>query len=153
MEEQEESPQRRRIAFIGCSSTKARVPCTAEKLYQGVLFRKSLVYCRQERFDAIYVLSAKYGLVALDDRLEPYDVSLRSFSRSKRLEWAEWVKEQMRRHGIQEKEVWFFCGKLYHEYFAGNKPMEGKSIGRCLAFFKERIIYDRNVVIGRNGFF
>ena len=153
MEKQEESPQRRRVAFIGCSSTKARVPCIAERLYRGVLFRKSLAYCRQEQFDAIYVLSAKYGLVALDERLEPYDLSLRSFSLVNRRAWAERVKEQMHQRGIQEEEVWFFCGKLYHEHFMGSKPMQGKSIGRCLAFFNERTPHDRNGDVRRNGFF
>ena len=71
----------KRIAFIGCSKKKKSSPCIAEKLYQGELFKKSLKYCLQEKFDEIFILSAKYGILSLSDIISPYEKTLNNFSK------------------------------------------------------------------------
>ena len=128
----------KRIAFIGCSKRKKSSPCIAEKLYQGELFKKSLQYCQQEKFDEIYILSAKYGVLSLDEMVSPYEKTLNTFSKSERIEWSDMVKAQL----IERKivgEYYFFCGNNYHEYFVGNKPLLKLSLGFQLQWFSSRL--------------
>jgi len=131
-------PVPNRIAFIGCSKNKQNHPCKASDLYRGDLFRKSLQYCIQEQFEEIYILSAKYGLLHIDRIVEPYDLTLNSFSISKRKRWADHVKKQIEREGLSG-EFWFFCGSRYHEFFEGVKPFDKMSLGFQLQWLKKNL--------------
>lgn len=126
---------KQRIAFIGCSKRKKNFPCTAKELYEGVLFKKSLRYCL-EHFDKVYILSAKYGLLCLTDKVTFYDKSLNSMSSFERKKWSVMVKSQIKRKGVKG-EFWFFCGKNYCSFFKGQKPFEKMSLGYQLAWFKK----------------
>jgi cytoplasmic iron level regulating protein YaaA (DUF328/UPF0246 family) len=125
-----------RIAFISCSKTKLGYPAPACKLYQGTLFKKSLKYCT-DNFDVVYILSAKYGLLELNQIIEPYEETLNNKTKIERKIWSEKVKKQ-----IQEKQIhgvfWFFTGEKYHEFFTGEKPLSGLSLGRCLSWFNHQ---------------
>lgn len=133
----ESSRLRQQIAFIACSKSKKRIPDKARKFYQGSLFKKALCFC-EARFDRIYILSAKYGLVGLDDVLSPYDLTLNRMTRPERLEWAEKVKRQIKEKGLIGS-FWFFAGERYSEFFEGKKPLQGLSLGRQLRWFNERL--------------
>ena len=55
-----------RIALISCSKEKKNYPCPAHELYSASnLFSLSYQYAKKYA-DKIYILSAKYGLVAED---------------------------------------------------------------------------------------
>ena len=71
--------RQRTIVLISCVKKKASQPRPARELYISDLFRKSLKYAQSLSPDAIYILSAKYGLLSLDTVIEPYDVTLKSF--------------------------------------------------------------------------
>jgi hypothetical protein len=63
------NPQKRSgvVALISCSKIKRSYPCEARLLYEpSKLFSKSLAYA-QTITDDIYVLSAKHGLVSLNE--------------------------------------------------------------------------------------
>ena len=65
-----------RIGLVGCTKSKLDRAAPARDLYSpSALFRGRLVYVERtcERW---YILSAKYGLVAPEDVLEPYDETL-----------------------------------------------------------------------------
>jgi len=129
-----------KIAFIGCGKQKKRIPCKAKAMYQGILFKKALQYC-QQNFDQVWILSAKYGLLHLEDVIEPYDLSLMSFTKEERMEWAKKVKSQLIAREVSG-DFTFFAGKLYIEYLIGNKPFEdmgGMSIGKRLQWFSKNI--------------
>ncbi|WP_365959388.1 DUF6884 domain-containing protein [Mesorhizobium sp.] len=66
--------------------------------YQGDLFKKSLAYARSLKPDAIYILSAKHGLVGLDDELDPYELTLAKMGVKERRAWAKGVCEQLSEH-------------------------------------------------------
>jgi len=69
--------------------------------------------------DEIYVLSAKYGLVTLDQPLEPYEQTLKTMSTKARREWAEQVCRQIRsRHGadLSGRVYEFHTGTEYRQY-------------------------------------
>ncbi|WP_375222220.1 DUF6884 domain-containing protein, partial [Symbiobacterium thermophilum] len=59
--------------LLGCTKLKTSYPAPAKELDSvSPLFRKALAYVQHDAED-IYVLSAKYGLVTLDQPLEPYE--------------------------------------------------------------------------------
>ena len=62
---------------IPCSAGKADAPAPAAELYTSVFFRQALAAARSEvDDDAILVLSARHGLLALDDVVAPYDTKM-----------------------------------------------------------------------------
>ena len=62
---------------IPCSAGKADAPAPAAELYTSVFFRQALAAARSEvDDDAILVLSARHGLLALTDVVAPYDTKM-----------------------------------------------------------------------------
>lgn len=74
-----------RICLVGCGRAKLDRPAPASELYTGPLFTDALGYAQDQlelgRFDAIRILSAKHGLLRLDQVIEPYDVWLGQVSK------------------------------------------------------------------------
>lgn len=114
------------IAFIGCSLKKRNSPCRAEEMYQGDFFKKALFYCKK-KYDKVFILSAKYGLLELDTLIEPYDMTLTKFTTLQKKRWAFNVKKQLTEKKI-EGSFFFYCSRDYHMYLEGEKVLEG--IGR-----------------------
>jgi hypothetical protein len=80
-----------RIALISCSKEKKNYPCPAHELYSASnLFSLSYQYAKKYA-DKIYILSAKYGLVAEDCILKPYNQTLNEMGRQQQLSWANSV--------------------------------------------------------------
>ena len=82
----------KRIALLSCVSKKLDHPAPAAELYTSPLFRLSLAYARQLHPDAIHILSARYGLVDLDEVIVPYDVTLNTMPAAERRAWAQRVR-------------------------------------------------------------
>jgi hypothetical protein len=82
------------IGLVGCGKSKQAHAAPARDLYTGALFRKSLAYA-EARCSVVYVLSAKHGLLALDQVVEPYDLTLSSQRCSERVTWARGVWSQL----------------------------------------------------------
>ncbi|MGA8941654.1 MAG: DUF6884 domain-containing protein [Thermoactinomyces sp.] len=60
------------IAFVSCTRKKKDYPCSAENLYSAsALFRKAFSFGK-DRYDKVYIVSAKYGLLKPDEEIEPY---------------------------------------------------------------------------------
>ena len=90
-----------KIALIGCSKTKAAQcdPLPARSLYQGRLFRKQLAYAeRVYKADLIFVLSAFYGAVEIDQHICRYDWTIGQLSKAERVEWGYEVQEDIAYH-------------------------------------------------------
>lgn len=111
----------------------------AGDLYQGAIFQKSLDIAKRDCSDAeIFVLSAKNGLVPIDEQLCPYNETLNGKSVAHKRQWAQEVTKQMQTHGIDPMQDKFiiFAGKNYHQYLPiANKNciFDGcKSIGAIL---------------------
>lgn len=65
------------LIVIGCGQEKAPAPAPAADLYVGTQFRLALRWARSHVPDSsIVVLSARYGFVALDDVIAPYDTRM-----------------------------------------------------------------------------
>ena len=86
----------KKIVILSCGKSKLNRACAARDLYIGDLFRKSLAYARSLCPDTIYILSAKHGLLELDDVVEPYEMTLNKMGKTDRKNWAERVLAQLR---------------------------------------------------------
>ena len=108
------------IVFISCGALKMDIPCKAEKMYQGLYFQRTLKYARklvkENEGGQIFILSAKYGVLDLDEMIEPYNVALSEQSKEYRKEWGEKVIAQLtNKNLIGNKKVVFLASKCYRE--------------------------------------
>lgn len=137
------------IGLISCSKAKTAYPAPARLLYgPSALFRGALASLTG-RADFIYVLSAKYGLVTLDQVLEPYNLALKEFSRSERTAWAKQVVGRLLTwHGaaLKGSTCELHAGAAYRDPLealliqAGATcicPVDGLTQGRRLAFYRQ----------------
>ena len=133
------------VVLLSCVSRKQDHPAPAAELYTSPLFRLSLIYSRQLHPDAIHILSARYGLVGLDQVIEPYDVTLNTMPAAERRAWAQHVLAQLaERYDLRNDKFIFLAGKRYREYIIPHLahieiPMQGLPIGKQLQFLKQHI--------------
>jgi hypothetical protein len=130
----------RKIILISCVSQKLPYKATARRLYVSPLFKKNLAYAQRQNPDAIFILSAKYGLVDLDQEIEPYDLTLNSMSVEQIKVWAVRVLAQLSvRADLSHDHFVFLAGEKYRKYLlpklkSYEVPMEGLPIGKQLQF-------------------
>jgi hypothetical protein len=85
------------LVLIGCVRSKKAVPASAAELYESPLFKKRRHYATATG-RPWFVLSAKFGLLAPDDVIGPYDVYLNEQSPEYRRAWGEFVVAQLGQH-------------------------------------------------------
>lgn len=67
------------VVIIPCGAEKVDAPAAARDLYVGNMFATALRTAQSDAFGLdpiVYVLSAKHGLLRLDDEVAPYDVKM-----------------------------------------------------------------------------
>jgi hypothetical protein len=132
-----------RIVLISCVSKKQSVPARAAELYTSPLFKFNLAYARKLRADKTFILSAKYGLVKLDEIIAPYDKTLNEMPAKQIMVWADGVLSQLRTMtDVEHDEYVFLAGARYRKYLLPalrhhSIPLQGKGIGKQLKFLKE----------------
>lgn len=135
------------IVLLSCVSKKLHHRAKAADLYISPLFKLSLEYARSLRPDAIYILSAKHGLLSLDQEIRPYDITLNDMREREVRKWAERVTRQIEAEfDLDRDRVIFLAGQRYRKYLCPRIrnheiPMEGLSIGRQLQFLKEKMVH------------
>lgn len=136
----------RRIVCIACVSQKQTQAAPAKDLYISDWFKKALAYTEQIlKPDEVFILSAKYGLLNLDEVIEPYNVTLNQFKTSEVKAWANRVLEQLQsKVDVEEDEVIFLAGERYRKFLEpafkhSSVPMKGLGIGQQLKFLKEGV--------------
>ena len=103
------------LGLISCTKSKQSYSCKASEMYlPSDFFRKAYSYAT-ENYDFVAVLSAKYGLLFPDDKIEPYNLTLNNMNASRRKEWARKVFIQMKNRLKLEDfgEVFFHAGKAF----------------------------------------
>ncbi len=115
------------IILIACSSKKFDNKMKAENLYKkSNLFRSSLEYAKSIQHDKIYILSAKYHLLDLNNEIESYNETLSYISPKKRkhdlivldeakkIEWGKKVIDQLGEISDLNKDIFIFlAGRDY----------------------------------------
>ncbi len=134
-----------RIILISCVSMKLNKKAKACDLYISPLFKMNLAYAQSLKPKKIFILSAKYGLVNLDEVILPYNLTLNTMKVREVKIWAEKVSEQMKgKIDFKKDEIIFLAGERYRKflmpYFAKIEvPMKGLGIGKQLQFLKHKL--------------
>ena len=140
---QRKEPMTKKIVLISCVSKKLSHRASAENIYTSSLFKLNLKYAKKLAPDAIYILSAKHGLLSLNQEVDPYELTLSNMKASEVKEWAEKVIEQIKNIStIDNTEYIFLAGEKYRKYLLPhlNKtriPLQGLRIGEQLQRLKE----------------
>jgi hypothetical protein len=133
------------IGLVGCGKSKQAHAAPARDLYTGALFRKSLAYA-EARCSVVYVLSAKHGLLALDQVVEPYEFSLAELDAAGRERWAGGIWDVIIARGHVDMSALLvlagdlYFGPLFDAAVAQGllvellDPLRGKQIGERLRF-------------------
>jgi len=127
------------VIIVACGSKKRNEPSRARDLYAGPYFRAALSYALAVApARDVFILSAKYGLVGLNEVIAPYDkklgdpFSVTEFS----------LTDQAEVLGLLQKKVVVLggkinvglCRKVWRDVEA---PLEGKGgIGAQIAWLK-----------------
>ena len=139
-----------KIVFISCVKSKLNHSALATELYISSLFKKNLAYAKLLNPDKIFILSAKYGLVYLDQKLEPYEQTLNSMKIKDVQSWANNVAKQLIGNvDFNNDEAIFLAGEKYRKFISplfskSNAPMQGLGFGRQLQWLDrniDKIIY------------
>ena len=135
----------KKVTLISCVSKKLNFKSEAQDLYQSPLFKKNLAYAKKINSDEIYILSAKYGLLKLNDKIEPYDKTLNKMSVSEKKKWSNEVYQELQKSEvINNTNFIFLAGENYRKYLVEKLahyevPMKGLQIGKQLQFLTEKL--------------
>ena len=132
----------KRIILISCVKTKLDHPAKAEDLFISDLFVKNLTFARKLKPDYIFILSAKYGLLKLNDRIAPYEKTLNQMPIYERRAWASGVVSELNKYAnLNQDEFIILAGEKYREFLLPHMrnyriPFEGLSFGNQLKALK-----------------
>ena len=135
----------RKIVLISCVSKKLPYKAQAKDLYISPLFKLNLKYGYKLEPDDIYILSAKYGLLELNQEIEPYDLTLNNMSSGQIKFWAiDVLKELKKRANLDHDHFIFLAGQKYRKYLIQHIgsveiPLQGLTIGKQLQLLKRKL--------------
>jgi len=133
-----------KVVLISCVSEKLHHKSQAQDLYISPLFKKNLQYAKSLNPDKIFILSAKYELLGINDEIEPYDKTLNKMRSNEIKEWANNVLNQLgEKTDLENDEFVFLAGNNYRKFLLShikhyNIPMQGLSIGKQLQWLTKR---------------
>jgi cytoplasmic iron level regulating protein YaaA (DUF328/UPF0246 family) len=132
----------KRIVLISCVSKKLSSSAKAEDLYISTLFKLNLKFAKKLKPDSIFILSAKYGLLPLENVIEPYEKTLNNMRSTEIKEWAKMVLSQLKEVcSVEDTEFIFLAGEKYRKYLLPHMkniqiPLMGLPIGKQLQKLK-----------------
>lgn len=132
--------QGKKIFLLSCVKSKKPFRTKAADLYTSALFKKMLWYAQLHEPDEIFILSAKYGLLALDDMIDPYEQTLNKMTVAERRDWAQGVLLELRgRVDLERDEFTILAGDEYRCFLLPHLrhysiPMKGLLFGQQLRF-------------------
>ncbi len=118
----------RRIGLVSCSRSKieTKVPVAARTLYSESPDFNRWVNWAECVCAKTYVISGRYGLVDLDQKLPDYDVDMRHFPPGGQAAWARFIVELLRINGVDGSyEVFIFADGLYRSLIVGELQRYG----------------------------
>lgn len=97
------------IAIIPCGGKKLSYAAPAGQIYIGSYHKACMAFALAQHPSAIYILSAKHGLLTLDKVIEPYSQRLTRPDNT----FIEKVRSDARRLGITHKTALILGGRAY----------------------------------------
>lgn len=132
----------KKIVLISCVNKKVPYKSKAEKLYISPLFKYNLQYARSLNPNNIFILSTKYGLLNLEQEIEPYNKTLKKMYSDEIKIWAKRVINQLKEvANLKEDKIIFLAGEKYRKYlipYISNYeiPLKNLKIGEQLQYLK-----------------
>jgi len=132
------------IVLVTCGAKKKPGRSIARDLYIGPYYRACMDYAAALQPDHIFILSAKYGLLDPDRKIDFYNETLNDKGVAERREWARRVLDQIRRRfGTKKVEYTILAGEAYWRYLIDELgyvklPLRGKGIGKQLQFLRRK---------------
>jgi len=127
-----------RLGLIACSKLKAASGRPSSLLYQGALFKKSMVLAKRT-CDQIAILSAKYGLLDLNQIIEPYDETLSRMPKKAREDWARKVTYQLDEQYPTAHLIYYAGSDYYQGLPKGKYPFGNRTLGQRLQWLNQQI--------------
>lgn len=133
------------VVLLSCVKSKRARRCRAGDMYISPLFQKMMAYAESLRPKRIFILSAKYGLLAPDDEIEPYELTLKKMKTDERRRWAKDVIVALRQSCDLEADPFvFLAGVPYRENLVPHirhytVPMEGLDFGTQLQWLGRQV--------------
>ena len=132
------------IALISCGKAKKKGTHRAQDLYIGGFFKLSLEYCKKH-YDKVYILSAKYGLLELDNIISDYNFTLKDASVAERKIWSAKVLIELNSKISASDVIVMHAGKMYSEFL--NKALrkqlrpfpEQRGMGYKMQYYKDHL--------------
>lgn len=135
----------KKVALISCSKSKRNYPCAARELYApSQLFSLSYQYAKKVA-DEVYILSARYGLLAEEDVVAPYDLTLTDLPEHRQQDWANYVLRQMgERFDLKQDVFIILAGKNYYKNLLPHLvhttlPLGNLRMGPRLSFLEQEL--------------
>lgn len=98
------------IVIIPCGAKKQSVPVPAYAMYLGAYYKACLRYALSiSKQDDIFILSAKHGLLALDDPIAPYNLRMGEVGSVT----TQQIRDQALQRGILNEQVVGIGGRDY----------------------------------------
>lgn len=130
---------------MACGKTKFHSAVPACDLYRGALFKKSLAYAKTLNPAAIFILSAKHGLLDLHELVAPYELTLNTVSKLGRMRWSEKVLNQLAsKSNLHSDEFICLAGEAYISFVRPHltncaTPLSGLRFGEQLSWLSDRL--------------
>lgn len=134
------------LYLVSCVGEKLAVCSPARDLYVSAWFEKARAFV-EAAGGSWFILSAKHGLVAPEEPIEPYDLTLNRMPADERRKWADGVFEQLVPRLGGGRTVVFLAGKRYQEFLVDrlvslgvrvDVPMQHMGIGQQLSWLGKR---------------
>lgn len=133
------------IILVSCVKSKRHTGSAAKDLYTSALFAKEREYAERSKVPW-YILSAKYGLVGPDERIEPYELYLPTTSPDYQRAWGSQAIRQLeaREGPLRGRMIEIHAGATYlRAVRAGltalgaivTEPLDGLRMGERLAWY------------------
>lgn len=134
------------VGLVSGASRKLNEKAPAGLLYsKSPLFRYSLEYCKRN-YEAVYILSPKYGLLPITEIVDTYEESLANIQRLAFKEWLAKVVNQIKEVIPTGSELFFYAGKRYRKLipllqseYVCHEPTKGLGIGKQLKWLRHQL--------------
>ncbi len=138
---------KKKIVLIACSQSQLPSRAAVKDLFISPLFRYNLQYAERLNPDLVFILSAKYGLLELDEVIDPYDVAIaKKTPHDEQVTWSNGVLKQLKEQcSLKNDEFVFLAGDNYRKHLLPHidtytVPMTGLRIGEMLKYLKNELV-------------
>ena len=108
---------KQKIALIACVKEKKSEPCAAREMYISQSFKAWMNYAESWGANQIYILSGKYGLLELEEKIAPYNVNLNMAKSEERQSWSLGVIQKLSDKAVLSQDHFLvLTNSIYSEF-------------------------------------